>query len=112
MPARAEEAAELARKHYQIEAGLTRIFRVSGSAEVEFRPNEPIKLLEVNENTVPSGIMPIQFGPCPAMGLTHASIIIEVTPEEFEKIRSRELELPHGWRVGDEIPKPPAEEGG
>jgi hypothetical protein len=106
-----EEATELARKHYQIETGLTRIFRITGSAEVEFRPNEPIKLLEVNENTVPSGIMPIQFGPSPASGLNFSSIIVEVTPEEFQKIQDQQLELPHGWKVGDPIPKPPAEQG-
>ena len=46
----------LAQKHYQIEAGLTQIFRITGSAEVELRPLEPIKLLEVKENTVPGSI--------------------------------------------------------
>jgi hypothetical protein len=98
-----EEATELARKHYEIEAGLTRIFRLTGSGEAEFRPNEPIKL--------PSGIMPIQFGPSPASGLNFSSIIVEVTPEEFQKIQDQQLALPHGWKVGDPIPRPPLEEG-
>lgn len=70
-----EEARELARKHYQVEAGLTHVIRIGGDAEVEFRPSEPIKLLEVNENTVPSGIMPIQFGPSPASGVHYPSVI-------------------------------------
>jgi hypothetical protein len=111
MPTKAEEAVELARTHYQIETGMTQIFRITGSAEVEFRPNEPIKLLEVNENTVPSGIMPIQFGPSPASGRSYPTIIVEVTPDEFQKIRDQQLELPHGWKVGGPIPKPPPEEG-
>lgn len=111
MSTKDEEATELARKHYQIESGMTRIFRLTGSAEVEFRPNEPIKLLEVNENTVPSGIMPIQFGPSPASGLNFSSIIVEVTPDEFQKIQDRQLELPHGWKVGDPIPRSPVEGG-
>ena len=38
-----------------IEAGLTHVYRLTGTAEVELRPAEPIKLLEVNEYTVPSG---------------------------------------------------------
>ena len=63
MPTKDEEAMALAQKHYELEAGLTQIFRITGIAELELRPVEPIKLLEVNENTVPSGIMPIQFGP-------------------------------------------------
>lgn len=111
MPTKDEEAVELARKHYQIETGLSQIFRITGSAEVEFRPTEPIKLLEVNENTVPSGIMPIQFGPSPASGLHYSSIILEVTPDEFQKIQNQQLELPHGWTVGDPIPRPTPENG-
>jgi hypothetical protein len=88
---------------------MTRIFRITGSAEAEARPDEPIKLLEVNENTVPSGIMPLQFGPSPASG-HYPAIILEVTPAEFVQIQSRQLELPHGWEVGDPIPRMPAEE--
>jgi DNA-directed RNA polymerase subunit RPC12/RpoP len=58
---KAEVAKELAKKHYQAEAGLQKIFRLTGSAEVEVRPVEPIKLLEVNSNTIPSGVL----RPCP-----------------------------------------------
>ena len=106
MPTKDEEAKELAEKHYQVEAGLTHVIRISGSAEVEFRPNEPIKLLEVNENTVPSGIMPIQFGPSPASGFHYPSVIVEVTPDEFAKIQTGELRLPNDWRLGETIPRP------
>ena len=44
-PTKDEEAKELAKKHYQVEGGLTHVIRIGGIAEVEFRPNEPIKLL-------------------------------------------------------------------
>jgi hypothetical protein len=110
VPTKDEEAKALAEKHYQVEAGMTHIFRVTGAAEAEVRPAEPIKLLEVNENTVPSGIMPIHFGPSPASGLHFSSVIVEVTPDEFQKIQAQELQLPDGWRVGDLIPRPPVEE--
>jgi hypothetical protein len=106
MSTKDEEAPELARKHYEIEPGMTQIFRLAGSADVECRPNEPIKLLEVNENTVPSGIMPIWFGPSPASGLHHSSIILEVTPDEFERIQRQQLDLPNGWKLADLIPRP------
>ena len=99
------EALELARKHYQIESGMTQIFHVVGSSEIEVRPNEPIKLLEVNENTVPSGIMPLHFGPLPTSGLHYSSVILEVTPDEFEQIQNEQLKLPNGWKVGALIPK-------
>lgn len=106
-----EQALQLAQKHYEIETRLTRIFRISGSAEIETRPNEPIKLLEVNENTVPAGIMPIQFGPFPAIGLSYPSIIVEITPDEFQRLQDHQLELPNGWTLGAPIPKPPDDEG-
>ena len=69
----------------------------------EVRPSEPIKLLEVNENTVPSGIMPLGFGPAPAAGINFSYVIIEVTPDEYRLIQSEELKLPHGWTVGNLI---------
>src|SRR5438046_1908095 len=109
---KAEVAKELARKHYQVEAGLTQAFRITGKAEVEVVPAEPIKLLEVNENTIPSGVMPLHFGPAPASGIPYPSIIIEVTPDEFEKIKTHELKLPESWQIGEELHKPPDTSGG
>jgi hypothetical protein len=106
MPTKDAEAVALAQKHYQVETGLTHVFRITGAAEVEARPMEPIKLLEVNENTVPSGILPLQFGPSPASGLHYPCVIMEVTPDEYQKIQSAELRLPNGWQIGDLIPKP------
>ena len=71
----------------------------------------PIKLLEVNENTVPSGVMPIQFGPSLASGIHYSSIIVEVTPDEYEEIQTGKLGLPDGWTLGEEIPKARHETG-
>ena len=39
-PTKDEEARELARKHYQVEDGLTHVIRIDASAELEFRPDE------------------------------------------------------------------------
>ena len=55
-----------------------------GAAELEVIADEPIKFLEVNAATVPTGVMPLQFGPVPASGIAFSSVIIEVTPDEFE----------------------------
>ena len=98
-------AQDLAKKHYQTETGLTRIFRLRGKADVEVTLLEPIKLLEVNDWTVPSGIMPLRFGPVPDSGFHFPSIIVEITPEEFDKLKSQELTLPAGWVLGDLLPK-------
>jgi len=101
-----ENARDLAEKHYEVESGLIRIFRLTGGNEVELKPTEPIKLLEVNEHTTPSGIMPLQFGPVPASGIFYPSVIVEVTPDEFERIQTRELALPQGWQIGEEFTRP------
>lgn len=85
---------------------MTHIFRLIGPAEIEQRPDEPIKLLEVNEGTVASGILPLRFGPSKASGIDFSCIIVEVTPDEYEQIEREELKLPYGWTVGPEIPAP------
>jgi hypothetical protein len=102
---REEEANKLAQAHYLIEEGLTRVLRIKGDASEGYDPNDPIMLLEVNENTVASGVMPIRFGPVPEAGFHFPSIIVEVTPVEFHKIENNELPLPEGWELGPEIPR-------
>ncbi len=108
----AAAAKVLAEKHYELDDGLTRIFRITDEAEVEAGRNQPIKLLMVNENTVESGVMPLHFGPVPAIGIPYPSILIEVTPNEFQKIQSRELKLPDRWEIGEELPRSPILAGG
>jgi hypothetical protein len=101
----------LAGKHYEMDSGLTRIFRITVGAGDEGAEAVPIRLLEVNENTPESGIMPLHFGAAPASGIPFPSVIIEVSPDEFRRIQSSELMLPEGWSIGDELPRrPPAAE--
>lgn len=103
---REEEAHGLAQKHYQVDTGLTHVYRLISAGDAESRPGEPIKLLEVNSDTIPSGIMPIHFGPSPASGIHFSSVIVEITPEEFEKLKDDELSLPNDWKIGELIPRP------
>lgn len=108
---KSEIAKKLARNHYEAEEGLQKIYRLTGAADVELKPKEPIKLLEVNVNTIPSGVMPLHFGPAPASGIPYPSVIVEVTPEEFNKIQSQEIKLPQGWSIGEELPRRVVEVG-
>jgi hypothetical protein len=104
-------ARELAMRHYEIEDGLIQIFRITDIATAGATNGESIKLLEVNVNTPETGIMPLHFGPAPASGLPFTSIIVEVSPNEFQKIRSNELKLPAGWTIGEEFLRPSAAGG-
>ena len=49
--------------------------------------------------------MQIRFGPNPSSGFKYPSVILEVTPDEFEKIQTHELPLPEGWELGELIPR-------
>ena len=102
----ADAVRELAMRHYEIEDGLVQIFRITDRSATQSSEDEPIKLLEVNANTPETGIMPLYFGPVPASGIPYASVIIEVSPNEFDKIKSNELKLPNGWAIGEEIARP------
>jgi hypothetical protein len=97
-----EEAAALARAHYEIEPGLRAIYRLEGPDPDDLR----IKLLEVNEQTVATGIVPVGFPPHPASGLHFPSVVIEVTPQEYEALQSKQLKLPAGWEVRDVYQRP------
>ncbi len=103
---KAEIAQRLADVHFAIEEDLIRIFRIGRQSGAEEQPSEPIKLLEINAATVPSGILPLHFGPLPDRGIPFASVIIEVTPEEFSRIEAHELSLPQDWRILEELPRP------
>lgn len=96
-------AQSLARFHYSTQPEITEIFRLNAPHSEEWLA-EPIKLLEVNPDTVPTGIMPLTFPPIPASGC-YPSVVVEVTPDEFAKVRSGELPLPNGWKI-DVTPLP------
>ncbi len=103
--AKDDQAHRLAQKHYQIEEGITQIFQIKQRMNLDILRAEQVMLLEVNSNTIPSGIMPIRFGPNPSSGFKYPSVILEVTPDEFEKIQTHELPLPEGWELGELIPR-------
>ena len=98
-------AQRLAEAHYAIEPGIELIIELLGSPVQESDPKEPVKLLEVNQNTTESGIQPLFFGPHAASGIFYPSVIIEVTPGEYEQIQREPAMLPNGWRLGREFIK-------
>ena len=99
-------AQRLAEAHYAIEPAIELIVQLLASPEREADPREPIKLLEVNPETITSGVLPVFFGPHPASGIFYPTVIVEVTPEEYEKIRGDPASLPNGWRLGPELARP------
>ncbi|MGL4464056.1 MAG: hypothetical protein ACRC1K_18035 [Planctomycetia bacterium] len=105
-----ETAAWLADFHYEIEPGIQAIYRLSAGDDVEQKRDEPIKLLEVNQDAVEAGIMPLHFDKAPQRDVYYSSIIVEVSPTEFQQIENGELSLPNDWSYSVPFPKPNGEE--
>jgi len=98
MPTKEDVAKLLAGAHREIEPYIDRIIRLV--AEHEGETGEPVKLLEVNPWTSPSGILPVAFMADPP-SVPYPSIVVEVTGEEYDQICSGQLSLPAGWQMGD-----------
>jgi hypothetical protein len=104
-------AQRLAEAHYAIEPGIELIVQLVASPERELDPKEPVKLLEVNPNTIASGIHPLYFGAHAASGIFYSSVIVEITPEEYEQVQRDPASLPNGWRLGNEFARPASAAG-
>ena len=94
-----DAARRLAEAHYRIEPGISDIYPLASGEATD----RTIRLLEVNADTAPSGtIMPVGFGPHPPSGIPFPSVIVEVTPREFDDLKCGKLTLPHGWTLGSQ----------
>lgn len=82
--------------HFKVEPRLSVVFRIISTNEGA--PNEPIKLLEVNDATVSTGSV-VPFGFAKSNDLPFPTVIAEVTPQELERIDKGEIPLPEGWSL-------------
>lgn len=89
-------AERIAERDYEAISSIEHICRLIG--DDEHRPDEPVKMLEVDSETIPSGMQPLCFGHCPEQGINYPCILISVTPEEFDCIEDGSMRLPNGWR--------------
>lgn len=98
-------AERIAKRDYEAIQSIEYICRLIG--DDEGRPNEPIKMLEVDSETIPSGMQPLCFGHCQEEGINYPPcIIISVTPEEFDHIEDGSMILPNGWRREQSYSRP------
>lgn len=100
MPEKDDVARLLAEAHRAMEPTIRRIVRLVAEREDDAR--EPVKLLEVNPATSPSGIIPIAFTADPP-SVPYPSVVVEVTEAEFDQINAGTLTLPAGWHLGDTL---------
>lgn len=96
MKSKDQVAKELIEWHFQIEPGLSVIFRVI--SENENDPKEPIKLIELNEATIATD----QFEAyrfAPTEDVPYPTLIAEVTPQEFDRLKARPGAIPSSWNL-------------
>ncbi len=99
---KSETAETLAMAHFRVEPNLKRIFLLDPINEQD--PDEPIKLLEIVEGTIERGIEQIAFVPDPAHGIDYPSMIVEISPREFQDICDGKLDISErGWMIGKEL---------
>jgi hypothetical protein len=100
-----ETAENIAKAHFAVEPRLTRINLIEPLNDQD--PNDPIKLLEVVEGTIERGIEPVAFPSDPARGIEYSSVVVEVSPTEYDAIRTGELGFgnDNSWKIGRELPR-------
>ena len=89
-------ARRLIEWHFTVEPELREVYRIL--TENEGSQEEPIRLLEVNAATVPTGsVEPFAFSP--TLEIPFRTVIAEITPEELKSLRSHPETLPEGWNL-------------
>jgi hypothetical protein len=104
---RRETARTLAESHANVDPDIQLVVRVLSPDERDEGGTEPVKVLEVNPSTLAAGVQPVYFIPDVAAGIRYATVIIEVTPEEYEEIRAQRRPLPYDWRLDEELYRRP-----
>lgn len=90
-------AAWYASEHLKTDPGITAVYHLpEGSDDREIRLVEINRLIGERNDT---GMEPIDFGIDFGTETQHKLLVLDVTPEQWKRIQSRELSLPPGWSV-------------
>lgn len=86
-----EVAEELIAYHFRIEPGMVEIYRLDDPDDAE----APIRLLEVNRETIGTDAEIIPFGFAPSERVPYSTVVAEITPGELELLLGKGF--PRGW---------------
>ena len=90
-----------ANEHLKTDPGIVSVnYLPTNAGEREIRLIEVNRLIgERNDNA----LEPIDFGVDTGMESAHKLLVLDVTPQQWERIRSQELGLPANWSLGGAI---------
>lgn len=87
-----EVAKELAKAHREEDPATTAIYLSEAPGEV--------RLIEVSGSVGSAGpkeVLPFRFAERPDQGIDYPSVVILLSPQEWEAVHRGELSLPQGW---------------
>src|SRR5258706_8036041 len=86
-------AKELARAHVQEDPQTTDVFVVDGV-------DDEVRLVEVSsslDDAGPGEVLPFRFKAQPEQGVPYPSVVVLLSPSEWDSVEKDELKLPPGW---------------
>jgi len=87
-----EVAEQLAEAHRKEDPATTEVYVAEASDEV--------RLVEVSGSVTPTATyeaLPFKFKARPDQGVYYPSVVVLLSPEEWEAVKRGELQLPSGW---------------
>ena len=93
-PSKEDVARALVGAHFEIEPGLERVLVIRSTDWDD--PSTPIKLLEINVNTLATGSVEA-YAFSPTADTPYPTRIAEITPAEYEQLQQNKLLLPRDW---------------
>lgn len=93
---KATTVKELVAWHVELDPEITEIYRFI--SENEESPDEPIKLLEVSNATFEADQV-YAFGFSSTDEIPYKSVYATITPNEFLRVKTKELALPREWNL-------------
>ena len=90
-----------AKEHLKTDPGIVAVYYLPTNAG-----EREIRLIEVNKligDRNDDALEPIDFGVDTGMETAHKLFVLDVTPEQWERIRTQELHLPGNWSLDSAI---------
>jgi len=90
-----------AKQHLKTDPGIISVSYLPKNAD-----DREIRLIEVNKligNRNDNALIPIDFGIDMGTDNAHTLLVLDVTPEQWKRIKSRKLGLPSNWSLDGEM---------
>jgi hypothetical protein len=89
-----------AQEHISIDPGIRTIYYLTDAPDREVRFIEVNDLIGVRDDDT---LEPIDFGVDTGMETEHKLFVLDVTPDQWERMTNSSLSLPQGWSLKDAI---------